>query len=45
MQKIRKDQALRMTALWGLEIELVGYAENTKYRKLTGPQDDGFVGP
>jgi hypothetical protein len=29
----KKSQPLRMTACWGLEIQLVGYAENTKRSK------------
>ena len=32
-----------MTALSGVEIQLVGYAENTKRSKVTGSQDDDSV--
>jgi hypothetical protein len=28
----------------GLEIQLIGYPENKKDRKVTGSQDDDFVG-
>jgi hypothetical protein len=33
-----------MTALWGVKIQLVGYAEVRKIEKVTGAQDDGFFG-
>jgi hypothetical protein len=39
-----RSASLRMTALSGVEIQLVGYAENTKRSKVTGSQDDDSVG-
>jgi hypothetical protein len=34
-----------MTVLWGLEIQLAGFAEKReKIEKVTGSQDDGLVG-
>jgi hypothetical protein len=32
-----------MTALWGVKIQLVGYAGARKIEKVTGSQDDVFV--
>jgi hypothetical protein len=43
-RKIEKSVALRMTILSGGLNRTGEYAENTKDRRVSGAQDDGFVG-
>jgi hypothetical protein len=39
-----RSASLRMTVLLGVEVHLVGCEKHGKIKKVTGSQDDGFVG-
>src|ERR1700759_2592146 len=43
-EKIEKSQALRMTILWGGEYNWLDMQKTRKIEKVTGSQDDDFVG-
>ena len=43
-KRSKKSQALRMTALWGVKSIRLATQKNEKIEKVTGSQDDDFVG-